>query len=300
MQDFELSLRALRLLQTIDESGGMVKAARRMGMSQSAASHAIRSLERTSGAKLFVRGRGALRLSETSSRLLPHVRQIFQGLDAIRDELAAEAGVQQGVIRIAAVPSLASSVIPPLMRRFGKRYPGIEVNLLEGTDQEVAEWVRRRVCQCGFAALPVAGVEAQALGKDEWTILAPAGEFEGQEQSKLSQLSRRRFLLSGGGCEEHILRLFQQEGLDLPDHMLVRQMDTLQAMVAEKLGVSLIPSLCLRQRPKRTRVVRLSPRRFRTIGLLLAPGLIPSPGLSRWIDLVRAEFSSVLKRAIGF
>jgi len=77
-------------------------------------------------------------------------------------------------------------------------------------------------------------------------------------------------------------------------------MDTLQAMVAEKLGVSLIPSLCLRQRPKRTRVVRLSPRRFRTIGLLLAPGLIPSPGLSRWIDLVRAEFSSVLKRAIGF
>jgi DNA-binding transcriptional LysR family regulator len=300
MQIFEPSFRALRLLQMIEEQGGLVKAAAQVGLSQSAASHAIASLERESGAKLFVRGRGALRLSDTCTRLLPHVRQILQALDAIHEELAAEAGVQQGAIRIAAVPSLASSVIPPLMREFGKRYPGVAVNLLEGTDQEVADWVRKRVCHCGFAALPVAGLETQPLAEDEWTILAPAGEFGGQTQTGLKQLGRRKFLLSGGGCEEHIRTLFQQDGLDLPDHILVRQMDTLQAMVAENLGVTLIPSLCLRQRPKNTRAVRLRPRRYRTIGLLLATGVIPSPGLHRWIELVKAQFSGIVKRATAF
>jgi DNA-binding transcriptional LysR family regulator len=284
----------------IEESGGLVKAAAQVGLSQSAASHAIASLERQSRAKLFVRGQGALRLSGTGARLLPHVRQILQALDAIQEELAADAGVQQGALRIAAVPSLASSVIPSLMRQFGKRYPGIAVNLLEGTDQEVADWVRKRVCHCGFAALPVAGLEAEPLGEDEWVILAPAGEFEGQARTGLKQLGRRRFLLSGGGCEEHIQRLFQQEGLSLPDHVLVRQMDTILAMVAEKLGVSVIPSLCLRQRPKNTRVLRLWPKRYRTIGLLLRKGVMPSPGLTRWIDLVRAAFPALVKRATTF
>lgn len=296
MHNFEPPLQALRLLQAINESGGLVKAAEQIGLSQSAASHAAASLERTSGAKLFVRGQGGLRLSETSLRILPHVRQILQALDAIREELAAEAGVQRGAIRIAAVPSLASTVIPVLMGAFGKRYPGVEVSLLEGTDQEVAEWVRRRMCHCGFAALPVAGVATHLLGHDEWTILAPEGEFDGQHRVGLKQLVGRRFLLSGGGCEEHIQRLFEAEGIPLPEHLLVRQMDTLQAMVAERLGVSVVPSLVLGQRPKKTRVLRLSPRRYRSIGLLLPVGVVPSLGLARWIDLIKAEFAGILKR----
>lgn len=296
MQEFEPPIRALRLFEAIAETGGLVKAAARIGLSQSAASHAIASLERESGAALVSRSQGALRLSEAGVRLLPHVRQILQSLDAIREELAAEAGLCQGVIRIASVPSLASTIIPPLIREFGVQSPGIAVHLHEGTDQEVADWVRRRVCHCGFAALPVEGVETHPLAKDEWIILAPAGEFEGQLRTTLKQLHRRRFLLSGGGCEDHIRRLFDQDHLPLPDHVLVRQMDTLQAMVAERLGVSVIPSLCLRQRPRRTHVLRLSPRRYRSIGLLLPPESTPTPALARWIALAQRQFPALVKR----
>lgn len=289
----------LRLLEILGEGWGVVKAAERMGMSQSGASHALAALERATGARLFVRGAGQLRLSNTGERVLPHVRQMLRSLDAMAEELAAEAGVQRGTLRIAAVPSLASTVIPPLLREFAKRYPGIDVRLLEGTDNEVAEWVRRKVSHCGFAALPVAGLDTVAIGKDEWMILAPGDEFAGQVQTSLKKLNGRKFLLSGGGCEDHIQRLFEQAGSGLPDHLLVRQMDTLQAMVAEGLGVSIVPGLTLVRRPKNTRVVRLAPRRFRTIGLLLAPEAVPSAALERWIDLVRAKLPAVVERILS-
>jgi DNA-binding transcriptional LysR family regulator len=299
MQEFEPSLRALRLFQMIGE-GGLVKAAERMGMSQSAASHAIGVLERATGAKLLVRGRGQLRFSNTAERLLPHIRQMLQALEAIREELAAEAGVQRGFLRVAAVPTVASSVIPALLREFAKRYPGIDVTLLEGTDHEVAEWVRHKVSHCGFAALPVAGLDGYPIGKDEWTILVPKREFEGQVQVRLAELRGRRLLLSGGGCEDHILHLFHQARVALPDHLVVRQMDTIHAMVAEELGVSVVPSLALARRPKNVRVLKLSPRRFRTIGLLLPPKLIRSPALERWVDLVTAVCPEILKRVSGW
>jgi DNA-binding transcriptional LysR family regulator len=112
-------------------------------------------------------------------------------------------------------------------------------------------------------------------------------------------LSEQRFLLSGGGCEDHIYRLFDEARIQLPNHLLVRQMDTLQAMVAEGLGVSLVPSLTLTRKPKKIRALRLLPRRYRTIGILLASDTVPSPALSRWLDLVRAKAPAVLRDTLG-
>jgi DNA-binding transcriptional LysR family regulator len=297
MQNLEPSIRTLRLLEIMAEGCGMVRAAERLGMSQSAASHALAALERAMGARLFARGAGQLRISNTGERILPHVRQMLRSLDAIGEELASEANVQQGALRIAAVPSIASSAIPPLLREFTKKYPGIDVTLLEGTDHEVAEWVRRKVTHCGFAALPVAGVEAEPIGKDEWTILSPADKFSDQTQIKLQKLTGCRFLLSGGGCEDHIHRLFDEAGVAMPAHLLVRQMDTIQAMVAEGLGVSIVPSLTLARKPRNVRVLKLVPRRFRMIGLLLPLETIHSSALQRWTDLVKDKFSEILKRA---
>jgi len=221
-------------------------------------------------------------------------------LDAIAEEIVSESGVQTGTLRIAVVPSIASSIIPPLLREFAKLYPGIDVSLLEGTDHEVAEWVRQKMSHCGFAALPVPRLNTEPIGRDEWMAIVPANwPDRGQNQMKLERLSERRFLLSGGGCEDHIYRLFSEAQVQLPNHLLVRQMDTLQAMVAEGLGVSLVPSLTLTRKPKEIRAVRLVPRRYRTIGILLAADKAPSPALNRWLDLVRAKAPRVLRETLG-
>ena len=298
MQRLEPPIRTLRLLQVIAEGRGLVQAADKIGMSQSAASHAIAALERSFGVQLFARNSGQLRLSRIGEQILPYVRQILGSLDAITEELISESGLQTGTLRIAIVPSIGSSVIPALLREFAKLYPGIDVSLLEGTDHEVAEWVRQKMSHCGFAALPVAMVNTEPIGKDEWMAIVPANRFEVPNQIKLERLARHRFLLSGGGCEDHIYRLFEEAQVPLSNHLLVRQMDTLQAMVAEGLGVSLVPSLTLIRKPRNIRAIRLVPRQYRTLGILLPTDAVPSLALSRWLDLVRTKAPVVLRETL--
>jgi DNA-binding transcriptional LysR family regulator len=298
MQRLEPPIRSLRLLQVIADGHGLVQAAKKIGVSQSAASHAIAALERSFGVQLFARNSGHLRLSRIGEQILPHVRQILTSLDGIAEEIVSESGAQTGTLRIATVPSIGSSVIPALLREFAKLYPGIDVSLLEGTDHEVAEWVRQKMSHCGFAALPVAMVNTEPIGKDEWMAIVPANRFEVPNQIKLERLARHRFLLSGGGCEDHIYRLFEEAQVPLSNHLLVRQMDTLQAMVAEGLGVSLVPSLTLIRKPRNIRAIRLVPRQYRTLGILLPTDAVPSLALSRWLDLVRTKAPVVLRETL--
>jgi len=58
--------------------------------------------------------------------------------------------------------------------------------------------VRQKMSHCGFAALPVAMVNTEPIGKDEWMAIVPANRFEVPTQIKLERLARHRFLLSGG------------------------------------------------------------------------------------------------------
>ena len=67
MKKFDLPLPALQLLEALAERETLSLAASEVGLSQSAASHALATLEKKLGAPLVVRTSGALRLSETGS-----------------------------------------------------------------------------------------------------------------------------------------------------------------------------------------------------------------------------------------
>jgi|SRR5579872_3293699 len=70
--------------------------------------------------------------------------------------------------RLATVPSLASTILPPLIGEFSSRFPGIEVSLFEGSDPEVVEWVRTHAADVGYATLPVPDVvNSQDFSHDE-------------------------------------------------------------------------------------------------------------------------------------
>ena len=99
------------------------------------------------------------------------------------------------------------------------------------------------VAQVGSAALPIEGVTAEEIARDEWLALVPKRQFREQTSITLSELVRHKFLMSGGCCERHIQRIFALAGIVADGSMTVKEMSTIHAMVAEHLGVSLIPRL---------------------------------------------------------
>jgi DNA-binding transcriptional LysR family regulator len=290
MKYFEPSLKQLRLLLSVNEHKGLVRAARRMMLSQSAASHALAALEKSVGVTLVTRNRGTLQLTETGIRLLPHVRQICASITSIRTEISGVSGLQTGSLRVASVPSLASAFLPRLMSDFSLRFPGVELSLFEGTDPEVVEWIRTHAADVGYSTLPVPDVvNAQDLSHDEWVALVPAS-FRQRRSVTLEFLSQQRFLMPGGGCETYICDLFRDAGVRLQTAISVKEMSTIHAMVAQRLGVSILPSLAVQKAYSGLRAVPLSPRQPRRFGQLLARDASYSPALKAWSAIVHNAF----------
>ncbi len=289
MSQFEPSISAMRLVVEIVKTGKLTTAASRLHISQSGASHALRLLESQVGASLFVREWEGLRLSEAGERLLPHIERALVSLDAVGTEAAGISQLKAGSLRVAAVPSLLATMLPAVLREYGARYPGIELSIFEGTDDEVRAWILSGLAHVGFAALPVEGVSAEEIFQDEWLALAPDELFAGKSSITLRELARHPFLMSGGGCETHIQRIFSSAGIEIPDHLTVKQLPTIQAMVAEELGVSLVPSLSVSNMHKGSRALRLKPRLFRRIGMLRAVGGASTPALEAWVTFTRSQ-----------
>jgi DNA-binding transcriptional LysR family regulator len=289
MSTFEPSIPAMRLVVEIVKTGKLTTAAARLGVSQSGASHALRVLESQIGAALFVREWEGLRLSEAGQRLLPYIEQTLGSLDAIRAEAAGLSQLKTGNLRIAAVPSLLATILPPLLREYGARYPGIELSIFEGTDDEVRIWIISGMAHVGFAALPVEDVSGEEVAEDEWLALVPHRMFSGRSSTTLRELARHNFLMSGGGCEAHIQRIFSAARIEVPNRLMVKQLPTIQAMVAEELGVSLVPSLSVKNMIRGNRVLHLKPRLNRKIGMLRPIGGASTSALDAWAALTKSK-----------
>ena len=300
MKKFDPSIAALRLTLEIAKTGKLTTAASHLHISQSGASHALRVFEAQVGSALFLRDSEGLRLSEIGQRLLPYMEQVLANLDAIRIQAAGLSQLTSGSLRVAAVPSLLAAFLPPILREYGVRYPGIDLSLFEGTDDEVRSWVISGLAHVGLAALPVEGVLTEEITQDEWLALVPEHMFPDRSAIVLRELSRHRFFMSGGGCETHIHRIFSEAGIAIPDHLAVKQLPTIQAMVAEGLGVSVVPSLSVRNPHRGSRALRLKPRLFRKIGMLRPPGFAATPALLAWSDLMKTYLQDArLKRPSG-
>lgn len=288
MKYFDVSLSAMRLVATVVKTRKLTTAAELLHLSQSGASHALRVLESQLGVALFVRHREGLQLSEAGQRLLPFIEAVIDNLEAMRAELGELSTLRTGSLRVAAVPSLLSTILPPILREYASCFPGIEISIFEGTDDEVRDWVHAGVAHIGFAALPIQGVATEEILRDEWLALVPQRKFPGKSEITLSELSRHKFLMSGGGCETHIQRLFRSGSLSTPEHLMVKQLSTIQAMVAQGLGVSLVPSLSIRNL-NGSRALPLKPRQFRTIGMLRSSASVAGPAVEAWASLVRTR-----------
>jgi DNA-binding transcriptional LysR family regulator len=297
MNKFEPSVSSLRLVLRIVQAGKLTSAASQSHMSQSAASHALGVFESQVGAQLFLRERNGLRLSEVGQKLLPRIESALSSLDAIRAEIANLAMLETGNLRIAAVPSVLATILPPILREYTVRFPGVELSVFEGTDDEVQMWVQSGLSHVGFAALPIDGVVAEEVAQDEWLALVRAGRFSGKTAISLRELARHKFLMSGGGCERHILRIFASAGIRIAEPLTVKQMPTIQAMVAEDLGVSLVPRLSVCG-ARGCRMLALKPRRFRKIGMVRSANSPSTPALEAWLSLARISLKHSAPPAI--
>lgn len=284
-----MNLTQLRSLIAVAEAGSFTAAAEAVGVTQSGMSQSLAALEEALGVKLLVRQRHGVELTAFGERALDHARAALAHLEAIRQEAAQASGEEEGSIRLAAFPSVFATVLPPLLRRFRARHPGVEVVALETDDREVEAWLEAGSVDLGVLLNPAPDSGAIYIGQDAWVAVLPAAHRLGRRATlSLAELIAEPFVLATGGCHLHAGALADAAGLSLADvRMEVRDWASAVALVREGVGVSLIPESTLPEKRKGLRVARFDPPLCRRFGLMAAPGRKPSRAAGLLMELAR-------------
>ena len=132
-----MKLQQLRHFLFVVEEGGFRAAADRANRSQAALSASIKELEKTLGQRLFEVGNKAI-LTPYGETCLPKIEQFLSVYQALEDDLKASASGEKGKIRIASVPSLVTKLLPSVLVEYSKKYPDIEIVLIDDNSVGVA------------------------------------------------------------------------------------------------------------------------------------------------------------------
>ncbi|GHG60032.1 LysR family transcriptional regulator [Streptomyces griseocarneus] len=270
----------------IIDTGSFTAAARALDISQSAVSHAISSLEKELGVGLMKRDRTGIELTETGRRVLAHTRAVLMHSEQMRHAANNSPADLRGRIRIGTSQSFACRLLPALMTALRTRHPQLEIELRDGPDMQIADWLRGYAIDVGIVTLPKKELSTIPLLQDRMYAVLPTGHRLAQNAGlRVQQLSTEPLLLPVGGMEAMVRAMFRTVGLEPDIAYRVQDVNALLAMVAGGHGITVLPSLAMPVMPAGLRVVPLTP----TVSRKLAIGMSPRSNNSRAV----AAFISV-------
>jgi len=279
---YRLKISQFRALVAIADTGTFSDAALQLDLSQSAVSHAIATLEDELGVVLLSRGRQGAVLTPLGETVTAEARSILAALDTIGRMAEQARGLQQGIVRIAGFRSVATHILPEVIRQFRSRYAGIQVKIEEYHHYRQVELeVRQGRADIGFTYLPTSTeFDVWELMRDRYVALFPPQEDVDAVSHSWDALSRYPLILApvGDGCRDLIGRYFTNAGCKIAPAYEVREDSTILSMVQRGLGATIMAQLAAEPIPPGLTVAELPTPMERVIGVIrLADALQPPP-----------------------
>lgn len=284
----------LEIFVVVAELGSFTAAGQRLGITQSAVSHALKQLETEWGVTLLSRGSTRIEVTEVGKSLLVRVLELLGVSEAIRQEVDAVRGLHRGVLRIGSFGTTSSlQLLPQILERFERSYPGIDVFVDEGEDDDVGRWLIERRVDVGFVVLPDERFDTSALVEDEFVVLIPAAHpLAAKKAVSLSEVSALPFIMTLAGSAGAIKDLFAQARLHPRVKQRYTQIITIIKMVENGSGLSIVADLAVpdeimalcRGVTKRP----LTPRVKRSVGLAILKREGASPAVEAFLKVAKS------------
>ncbi len=138
-----MTLQQLKYLVAIADSGmNITAAAERLYTSQPGISKQLKLLEQELGVQLFTRkGKSLSAITPAGRDVIARARRIMREAENIRNLASDLSGEQEGTLSIATTHTQARHVLPETIKAFRERYPKINLELHQGTSEQIAELV---------------------------------------------------------------------------------------------------------------------------------------------------------------
>ncbi|WP_458127984.1 LysR substrate-binding domain-containing protein [Pseudomonas sp. Z2-11] len=291
-----MTLKQIRAFLAVAQSLSFAVAGERLHLSQSALSLTIKALEEGLGGRLFSRNTRNVALTPEGESLLPLARRLVADWENAEDEMRQRFTLQRGRVTLAAMPSFAGNLLPPILKTFRARFPNVNVTVNDVINEQVLEMVRDRHVELGVAFEPMqsSSLAFTPLYLDRFVAVVPLdsplaklGEIRWQMLLEQPFITLQRPSTVRVMLEEHL----HARGMKLPVEFESHQLATVGRMVASGLGVSAVPALCVGQMHELgARCIILSdPVIERAIGVLTKPGHELSAAAQAMFDTLRDQ-----------
>ncbi|AWX57598.1 LysR family transcriptional regulator [Brevibacillus brevis] len=287
-----MTLTQLQVFVAAAKAGSFTRAAEEIGFTQSAVSQMIQTLEKELGVSLFQRSRSGITPTSIGERMLAHARDILNITSCMTEEANVARGISSGTLRIASIPSVASRFLPGLLGSFRKRFPAVDILLLEGDSDEISNWLHSSVVDIAFTVMPDKEMQTLPLLQDEMMVILPdTHPLKDSQTLRFSEIAERCFIMPKDGC---IRKMLQENHITPTVTFEVREVYTILTMVQEYIGVTIMPELymppvipkvvAIPLSPPITREVVLAVRNWQSISPLTAEFAVHSQQYVKGID----------------
>ncbi|WP_030614519.1 LysR family transcriptional regulator [Streptomyces fulvoviolaceus] len=235
------SLRQLEYFVTVADTGSMSAAAVRCHASQASISTAIADLERRLGVQLLVRRRAkGVTLTEAGSRILGRAQTMLTQADEITASAQAEEGRLAGRLTIGCYKALTPFLIPRLVDGFTRLHPAVDLELIEGQQDEMRQALVQGSCDLAllYALGAEAGLSCTTLRASRPYVIVSAGHrLAGRESVSLAELADEPLIIyAEPPAQQNADHWFSLAGARPNIRYRTSSIEAVRSMVARGLG----------------------------------------------------------------
>ncbi|WP_338525378.1 LysR family transcriptional regulator [Pseudomonas batumici] len=286
----------IRAFLTVAQTGSFARAAALLHLSPSALTVQVQQLEEWLGVTLLERSPRQVSLTGAGQQARGPMEKLLLDLDNIVSGSRDLASLQRGVVTLAALPSICSGALPPVLKQFRQAYPGIEIRLRDVVAQRIDSLVRENEVDFGLGvrARLNHGLDFEVVMVDRLCLFLPDEHpLTRKTTLELADLNGQPMILTGrdSSVRERVEQLFDEQGLTLVPGLEANYMSTVLALVRQGLGMALLPESAddglgsLQKRPV------AHPGVSREIGLISRSGQPLSPAATRFVALIRESLA---------
>ena len=290
-----MQIESLKVFCDLAETESFTKAAQINGVTQSAVSQQISSLERIFKSLLIERSKKKFRLTREGQVLYDYSKQIIQTYESLHSKLQDLKDIISGTIRVATIYSIGLHDLPPYVKKFMKSYPTVNVHVEYRRSNQVYEDVFSNVVDLGLVAYPVkdAKLEIVPLRKEPLVLIChPQHPFAKQKHVKLKALADQKLI----GFEPDIPtrkaldKILREYGVEVKHVMEFDNVETVKRAVEIDAGISVVPIGTVTQEINKNTLAAVQIENgefFRPLAAIYKKNKVLSPAMKQFLSILK-------------
>lgn len=268
-----------KLFADIADTKSFTKSGKKMGYTQPAVSHILKTMESEIGFPLFSRTKQSVSLTSNAREILPYVRKLLAINEQLEQTINALNGFETGHLTIAAFASVSRNWLPRLIRVYEQNYPGIQIELMEGGTDEIVNWLKNSIADFGILSRPrTESFSWIKLADDPLMAILPKDYHCADGAFPIREMAEKPFIISAEGVDYDMHRALGGSGVVPNIHLSCKDDHSIVSMVSSGLGISILPKLVIRDMEFPIKALPLEPDSKRELGIAfcLESGLTPA------------------------